>query len=168
MLVDTGYLSIAEDGTQETYMANGGDELPIYIKTFQLAFSVNTDDTPPAGVTQPDVTTIGTYTSPTTSVSNPILTCSCRYDISRSDDRTAFKQLELASRTRGIKEMYYKHDAVGAASSREYNILDVFGETDDQNTSYKHIHVKIKSIDIVQQSTHAEKIHFNLVMEVLG
>jgi hypothetical protein len=165
---DTGYLTIDQAGTQETYRANGGTEILLYIKSSVVNINPNIDSKPSPGVTNhDDANNIGIFTSDFVSMDNPTIVLNGFYDINDATQLSYLKALAYASRTRGIKEYYYKDDIVGEYVNRKKNLLDVFGVTDAYNT-YNHLHVRITQIQIPETADKVGRIHFQMTLEVLG
>jgi hypothetical protein len=169
VIKDTGYLTIDQSGTQETYRANGGTEILLYVKSSVFNINANHDSKPSPGVTgHTDANNIGIFTSDFVSMDNPALVLNCYYDINDATQLAYLKALAYATRTRGIKEYYYKHNLVGEYANRRKNLLDVFGVTDVQNSVYAHLHVRINQIQIPETADKTGRIHFQVTLEVLG
>ena len=166
VIKDTGYIKTSESGTQETSIANSGSEIFIYVKSIQWSFETGIDSTSSMGVFKESQTAVGIFEHKQTSVDNPGLVLQCYYDINNATQLAHLKALERARRTKGVKEFYYKEDRTSAYASRSKNLLDVFGETDTQESTYKHVHVRIKSLNLPETTTSKGKIHFNMVLEV--
>jgi len=179
---DTGYIKPGEESGSQysgaTNIVNGGDELPLKGVSIRYQRGVSFDDTPQPGTFEDTRLNFVSINNPVVVISGRIygkgdmsLTSNTINQISgvssiTDQDGNASKYevdilflLDLLCKTRGYKELYYKD------GTENENILYGIGETDTYNPTYRHLHVRVKGINITQNATN-KMINWHMTCQI--
>jgi len=188
---DTGIIKPGqESGTAYIGLniVNNGSELPLKVTRIKYGRGVSFDNTPSPG----SDTTSGTNTLPYlnfVSINSAVITLSgqitTKGDLSSNlntinkitegnttsikdyDNSNTTNEIEILylldrlTQTKGYKELYYKSDTAD-------NFIYGIGKKDDHTVigaAYRHLHVRVKSIDITELPT-SNMIDWNITCEV--
>jgi len=188
---DTGVIKPGEEdsGTYPSAdITNAGEEIPLKVIQIRYARGIAFDNTPVAGSS----TSVGSYKDARlnfVSINNPLITLKgqikTKGDLSSSGNAinqiteggtTSIKNdentdtsnevqmlflLDKLSKTKGYKELYYKEDV---ANNSIYG-LGVKDNHTTEGAAYRHLHVRVKGIDITE-TPGTSLISWNLICEL--
>ena len=179
-LKDIGYIKPGqESGTQETVIANEGNELPLKGVSISFARGMSFDNKPSPGTYEENRLNYVSVTNPVITING---TVSSKGDLSAStntlkkinegtptikdwegstttDEIDILYVLDKLTTTKGYKELYYKD------STDNNSLIHGLGITDTYNATYRHLHVMCKGIRITQNAI-SNNITWSLTCEV--
>ena len=163
-----------------TNIVNGGSEIPLKVKTIGYSRGISFDNKPsPTNLTEEPELNYVSRTAPIITLTGHITTkaelddtSSTTYQISggsttsikdqsnstSTDEVDILGILDQLCVTSGYKEIYFKD---GTAKNMLYGL----GKTDTYNSTYRHLHIRCKSINITETPT-SNLIIWNLTCEV--
>lgn len=185
-ILDSGYVSVSEEGSQETLISNSGSSITLKSVDLNYQRGQNVDDSPITGGDS-------NATLNPVSVSNPIITLTGSLNRTSSDDMNQIILLDGLVRSKGVKLLYYastdadmsggdetdgwtsvisklgEENLDGDTNQKGDTIVDVHtqsgGSLYNSADPFPHLHVFVTGLRITQSSS-SGLLRFNITCEI--